>query len=263
MDGVRVETDDGVAVAVVDFISDELRNTLRQQLSTYCHGAVQVAEDSSFYSFQNTMRQFVERYESKAKTIQLGMAGELLTHLLLEQSQFELTSAGIFFNKEEKHIKKGFDLTFYEDSGMVWYGEVKSGEKESGTSNEKAHALLVTAANDLFHKLEPGAPRSRWESALIDAGLTLQSEDATTMKRLLRADATAIQEGLPLPISAVIAAIVFHSPLHCSIDMGQVVATAASLSRAGKFKHLKALAAQQPVFDDLISFIRVELAAIA
>lgn len=260
---MRLVADADVGVVIVDFISDEMKSTLRSNLASYCYGAVRIEEDSTFYSFGSTMLQFIQRFDSKARTVRLGMAGELLIHMLVGEIQFPIASAGIFFNKEERNIKKGFDLTFLEPgSSAVWYGEVKSGETE-GTANDKVHALLTTAANDLVQKLRPGAPRSRWESALLDADLTLQSVEARTMKTLLRADATTFGNGSTPPLNAVLAGVVFHATDHCCIDEDQVRTSAAALVDAAKFRRIKVIAAQQTVFDELVAYIRTELATLA
>jgi len=264
VDNVRIIADRDAVVAVVEQISDELKEHLRARLNEYCYGSTQSREDSDFYSFANTVRQLLERYDSKAKTTQLGMAGELLIHLVLPLSNFELTSGGIFFNKEEKHIKKGFDLTFLErHSPSVWYGEVKSGEIsiDTQTADSKAHELLLEAARDLALKLKADSPRSRWESAIIDAGLALASEDATSMKTLLRRDSSVLETEGQFPANAVLAGVVFHDYIHCEVSGAALSATAQSIARSGKFTKLRVLAAQQAVFDGIIAFLRDELCA--
>lgn len=196
------------------------------------------------------------------------MAGELLVHLVFPGEHFDLTSGGIFFNKEEKNIKKGFDLMFLEGtSSGVWYGEVKSGETSSDPDSDsehstdgKVHSLLMEAARDLASKLRADAPRSRWDSAIIDASLALTSGEADTMKKLLRRDSQVVQAEGQLPANAMLAGVVFHNYEHCEVTEGQVRATATSIAESGKFARVRVVAAQQNVYDGLISFLRSEVA---
>jgi hypothetical protein len=253
-------SDRDLAVAVVDEVSDELKDHLRARLGAYCFGSELAREDADYYSFQETIRQLLERFDAKAPTLQIGMAGELLTHLVLEAVDFGLTSGGVFFNKEEKHIKKGFDLMFLQDgSTAIWYGEVKSGEAPYGTADSKAHQLLLDAARDLADKLNGGASRSRWDSAVIDAGLALASSEATSMKRLLRRDTTVLDAGERFPINAVLGGVVFHDFVHCELTESEIRATSASIAASGKFAKLRIVAAQQSTFVDLINFLRTEV----
>ena len=251
-----------VAVAVVENVSDELKDHLRARLGDYCFGSELAREDAAYYSFSETIRQLLERFDSKAKTLKIGMAGELLTHLVLAAVDFGLTSGGVFFNKEEKHIKKGFDLMFLEDaSPAIWYGEVKSGEAPNASADAKAHDLLLDAARDLAEKLNAGASRSRWDSALIDAGLALASNEATSMKRLLRRDAKVLDDGEQFPINAVLGGVVFHDHSHCELTESKIRATSASIVASGKFARLRIIAAQQSAYEDLVSFLRAEVEA--
>lgn len=259
MDGVRLIGDSVVSVLIVDFVSDGLKGLVQARLSDYCYGASRVMEDTTYYSFEKTVEQFLERFESKHRTTQIGMAGELLVHLLMPMAHPALTNVSIYFNKEERSIKKGFDLTFFEEaSRAVWYSEVKSGEPTDQSADVKAASLLATAASDLASKTRAGAPRSRWESAQLDAGLALNSNEAQTVKALLRRDATVVDDGRDLLVNAVLAVAVFHDPEHCEIDKEAVIGAAQRIAGSNRFQALRVIAAQQSVFDDIIQFLKTE-----
>lgn len=260
MEGVRTIANDDIHIAIVDTVSAELQDLLRADLSAYCYGATRIIEDTNFYSYEKTVLQFLERFRSKSATVRMGMAGELLVHALIGQTAFSITSASVFFNKEERHIKKGFDLTFFaENATRAWYGEVKSGEKSAGSADEKARALLSAASTDLWSKLQPGAPRSRWESALLDADLTLASADAGSMKKLLRSEATLSEDGETFKINAVLAGVVFHTSSCCEITEAGALATATSIIGAARFEQVKIVVAQQQLITDIIDFLESEL----
>lgn len=77
------------------------------------------------FTYKHTIKRFLERYELK-KTIQKGMIGELLTHLLIPQ-YIDFNAISIMKNKEENSIRKGFDIVYTDDNNSIWYCEVKSG----------------------------------------------------------------------------------------------------------------------------------------
>jgi len=248
-----------VSALIVDRISDEMKGLIQARLSDYCYGAIRVLEDSTYYSFEKTVEQFLERFESKHRTTQIGMAGELLVHLLMPMAHPALTNVSVYFNKEERSIKKGFDLTFFhEDTQAVWYSEVKSGEPSNESADSKASSLMMTAASDLASKMTAGSPRSRWESAQLDAGLALTSAKATTVKTLLRRDATLVNDGNDLLVNAVLAVTVFHDSAHCEIDEAVVIQSAKRIAQTKRFQNLRVIAAQQSVFDEIIQFLRNE-----
>ena len=257
VDGIRLIGNSVVSALIVDRVSDEMKNMIHARLNEYCYGAIRVAEDTTYYSFANTVVEFLERFESKHRTTQIGMAGELLTHMLMPMAHPSLTNISIYFNKEERSIKKGFDLTFFEESAQtIWYSEVKSGEPTTESAEVKAVSLMGTAASDLVSKMAAHSPRSRWDSAQLDAGLAIFSDEAKTVKALLRRDATSVNEGNDLLVHAVLAVSVFHDLVHCEIDGSAVIAAAERIAASNRFKDLRVIAAQQTVFDELVQFLR-------
>jgi hypothetical protein len=259
VDGIRLIGNSAVSAVIVDHVSDEMKGMIHARLNEYCYGATRVLEDSTYYSFEKTVEQFLERFESKHRTTQIGMAGELLVHLLMPMAHPSLTNVSIYFNKEERSIKKGFDLTFFHESAQtVWYSEVKSGEPAGESADAKAASLMATAASDLAAKMTAHSPRSRWESAQLDAGLAIRSEEAKTVKALLRRDATVVDDGNDLRVNAVLAVSVFHDLQHCEIDETAVIAAAQRIAASNRFDDLRVIAAQQSVFDEVIEFLRTQ-----
>lgn len=256
--GMRTKIKDDVAVVIVDEVSEELKTQLRDRLADYCFGSARAAEDSDYYSFKRTIRELLERYDTKPLATRIGMAGELLVHVLVAHTHPAITSSAVFLNKEERSIKKGFDLTFHSEAdSSVWYGEVKSGEVgPEGSADKKSISLMTTAALDIADKLGKGATRSRWDSALADAVFTLEGDQATTAKKLLRSDATAAEAGALAIKNVVIAAVVMHEIDHCELDHESVLAAAGNLNPSGRFTAVSALVAQQHDLEVLISHLR-------
>lgn len=260
MRGTTLVETNGVVSLIVDFISPEIGSTLLRRLNTFCYGAEKIQDDMDFYSVKNTLEQFFERYDSKSDKIKTGMIGELLVHLFLDYTHPTLTSSAVFFNKEEKSIKKGFDLTFYESgTESIWYGEVKSSISIPKIASDKADGLLKTADKGLTNMLGAGAQRSRWESALVDADLTLNSKAAISVKSLLRDDAKKLASSQAIHAKAFLAAIVFHDIDHCRIDDTNGHSNNVSTIAGFTYSDIKSVVIQQSTIDEIERLLRDEM----
>ena len=257
MEGTTISgTDRAITVIIVDF-SDEMKNSLRQQFAAFCYGSIRAGEDDEYYSFARTVEVFLTNFDSKAETTQLGMVGELLMHLMHPATHSDLLGAAIYFNKEERNVKKGFDLSFLEaEVGSIWYGEVKTGRvAEAQRAEAKSHDLLMLAARDLHDKLTR-SQQSRWDSAISDADLTLASAEADTVKNLLRTDVLTLEKGTPITRRGFLGALTLHDHEHCQISDEATLRTAATIDAAGKFHDVRILAIQHRDESDILTFLR-------
>lgn len=262
VDGIEVERVDGATIVIVRAISDEFRLHVRDRLAEYCYGATTVGEDTAFYSFEKTVAEFLERYNPKPRKTQLGMAGELIVHVLMPLLHAELTSAAVYFNKEERSIKKGFDLTFLGSSeSAIWYGEVKSGEVSSNSNADaKAAALIDVAASSLSSMLEDVSLLSRWDAALIDTRLTLELGLAKTARDLLRSDSETVRAGGALTKRVLLAGAVMHELGHCVVSTAGVEKIVETIASSELFSEAKILVIQQEALEAVIEHLR-EVAA--
>jgi len=258
MDGIDVEVTEGATLVIVRTISKEFRAHVRERLAEYCYGAVTVSEDLTFYSFEKTVAEFLRRFDPKPRTTQLGMAGELIVHVLMPLLHAELTSAAVYFNKEERSIKKGFDLTFLgSDDTTFWYGEVKSGEvPESSSADEKAASLVELAASSLSSMLDDVDHLSRWEAALTDTRLTLEGGYAITARDLLRSDSETVRQGGAIKKRAVIAGAVMHELDHCEVTNEGMEQILEFISTGDDFADVRILVIQQDALEAVIEHLR-------
>lgn len=156
IDGIQFQVANGCACCHILNLSEQLKMIIRQNLSVVCHGS-QVSDylHSPLYSYQTTIKSFLDRYEKKTPDTKKGMIGEFISHILIISlfDDYEVSSA--FFNLEEKSIKKGFDLLLYkkQDSSM-WITEVKSGNLHKGKNHDQTTKKLLSIAKaDLNHRL--------------------------------------------------------------------------------------------------------------
>lgn len=156
MDGVSFKQVDQYALCCVESFSDELKLALRENLTRICHGTDQASKERAIYKYPATIRHFwSERYSKKPRETQIGMLGELLSHVVILKLFPDFDVVSPFFNMEEKSIRKGFDLLLYEtSSNSVWITEVKSGGRGLGkTSCSATNGLLRLARDDLKKRL--------------------------------------------------------------------------------------------------------------
>ena len=122
---LKKDTENGVYVCYLEEFSDELKEKIREMLSGIWHGTVSSEENQDIYNYKNTIRDFLDRYNSQSDNTKKGIIGELLTHILIPSyiSDFEVIS--VMKNKEERSIKKGFDVVYCDKSiKNIWYCEI-------------------------------------------------------------------------------------------------------------------------------------------
>lgn len=178
MIGVDYCKGDKYAVFIINDLSEDIKESIREQLSLICHGSDYANSGRKTYGYRNTVREFIKRYEKKSEKTQLGMIGELLVHLLIQNYFDEYKSVTPYFNMEERSIKKGYDVVLTEvDSPVLWITEVKSGElHKDKDANQTINDLVGTAKTDLTTRLnEENTPL--WMEAVNGAKISFDSND--------------------------------------------------------------------------------------
>jgi len=210
--GVRhIQKTNQCHLMIIDNFSDEIKDAVRARLCEICYG-LQILQPGSMYTdYKLTLKEFLDRFDTKTPKQQKGIIGELLTHVLLRYYLDNLKPASILFNKEERSMRKGFDLIFLEsEHAKVWYSEVKSGQPTiTATSSSKSLNLLQTARADIINKFT-NAPSSVWLSAVYDSNLTVAENVRPLLQRLLEADAPAKRQD-DFSAAAILVSVVYAS----------------------------------------------------
>lgn len=263
MDGVRVVARADASILILEEVTQEIRDRLNSKLVAYCYGRVRSAEDPDYYSLDTTIEEFFKLYDTKNDETQVGIAGELVVHLLVPHGHEGLVSAALFLNKEESAIKKGFDLTFHdEEDGGLWYGEVKSGRvKGNQTADGKMRELIGTAERGLYGMFTSDPRKKRWDAAQLDADATLHSAQAASVKKLLRADFKIINNGQAPKVRALLCGVVMHAPDLGEIDGKTGSDLIASVVGRARFDNVRLLLIQQSDLEDLVSVLRSTVGA--
>lgn len=85
--GINKEDHDNYVLYFIEYISDELKQEIRNRLATICYGVEQTQSNCGIYSYEETVKDFIHRYKTqkdKSESRKKGMIGELLVHIILE-----------------------------------------------------------------------------------------------------------------------------------------------------------------------------------
>ena len=258
--GIKIEQDDGHALCRIEDLSDEIKEKIRSDLSAISYGASQAASSPDYYSYQNTLKNFLDRYNSKAKDMQKGMIGELLTHILMPIVFESLASLSVYFNKEERSIKKGFDVVYLDmDKNNIWYSEVKSGHRSAADTADKTNSILLERAHtDLKDKFLEGR-QSLWDSAMADVQLVMGEIKGQSAKALLSFDSPLIKKSRKSDDkNAILVSVLYECPSNpCSLKkikgfLDQATAT-------NDFKSIIIFSIQKKTFEKVAEFLEAEV----
>lgn len=195
INGIRIIINPNYSIFYIDDFSTELKQIIREQLQGIWYGFSTVESMSEFYSYKNTLSSFIDRYENKTEETKKGMIGELLSHILLNHQDNNLTSLSILKNKEDRSIKKGFDIIYcHIEHNKLWYSEVKSGRSETGVEDSNTYnTVLLNRSKNGINTMIEEKRQSLWESALIDVSLTIkESEGKLELSKLLADDSPVV-----------------------------------------------------------------------
>jgi len=213
INGVRVLEKLNYSIFYIDNFSDEFKQIIREQLQGIWSGFSKADSLPEYYSYKNTLNSFLERYNPKSPETKKGMIGELLSHILLNYQDNNLTSLSILKNKEEKSIKKGFDIIYcHTIESKLWYSEVKSGKSETGSDNSTQYnKVLLKRAKDGIYNMVNEKRESLWESALIDVDLVIkESEGKLDLAILLSNDSPCMN--IDQKKNVILISVLYHNP---------------------------------------------------
>jgi len=260
IEGVVIEqSEEGNTLCKVEDFGDALKQRIRQNLTAIAHGAATAAEPILQYSYKHTLKSFLERYSSKDENTQKGMIGELLSHVLIPDLFQDLTSLSVYFNKEERSIKKGFDIIYCNLSEKTtWYSEVKSGHKSANDNSDQANAILLErASTDLRTKFSEGRD-SLWNSALTDVTLVLGSEKAVTVKQLLSRDSPLNEANISSQDkNALLISVLYETPEN-PVSIGCLQGFFNELKKNGHFKEVIVFSIQKEAYQSVATFLEEE-----
>ncbi len=243
----------------IDSLSEELKEIIRAQLSSVWYGFAEVEDSPEIHTYKRTLESFLDRYKDKSEKTQKGMIGEMLAHILLNHYMDEFTSLSVLRNKEERSIKKGFDIIYFNNRSLkLWYSEVKSGRRETGgqTSSEYNTILLNRSYVGITEMFEEKRS-SLWDSALIDVKLTISDKkNRLQLKELLDQDSPVHQNDEKKNV--ILISVLYHCPTTEPVDMATITKFSNTITIDGKYAEGIVISIQKKTFEKVAQFLMMK-----
>lgn len=255
--GVRKVENENYSIFYIDFLSDEFKQIIREQLQGIWSGFSEADSLSEYYSYKHTLESFLERFTPKTIETKKGMIGELLAHMLLNNEDNNLTSLSILKNKEEKSIKKGFDIIYcHLEKDKLWYSEVKSGKSE--TENSTSYNLVLQdRAKTGISKMINEKRNSLWESALYDVSAMIkQDEGKLELKKLLSDDSPKLNSNQKKNV--ILISVLYHD-LSDEIEETSVANFLNEINIENVFEDVIIISIQKNAFETVSDFLSSEI----
>lgn len=162
LQGHRETLDDGTILTIleIDTLDDGLRSLIDKYLVAICEG---VYSDSALADVKARVKELFNDKsleEDGYSTWEMGAVAEFFIHLYLNTE--DLKQECLFFNLEERSIKKGFD-GYYSSQSEQWIVESKSGSIDTKGVNHKSKVNEAIA--DLKKKVSGDVKNNPWSNA--------------------------------------------------------------------------------------------------
>lgn len=257
---IELIKDNNITICYIKEFSANFKKHIKDVLTIVCYGpTINNPEDIKYYPFEDTIKSFKERYDSKAEDTKKGMLGELLAHILINLYSDNLKVFSQYFNKEESSIRKGFDVLYIDTlHNCIRYGEVKSGEKlKNKTVSQSNNGLLYNAETDLKDKLTDSSRTVLWDSAKCDANSFMQNmknRQVLNLHELLQQDRnTYISND-----KKVILISICFSDVNDKIDLQEIKNFYARLCKRKYFSETILFSIQKSTFQKIEQFFNEE-----
>lgn len=249
-----------VGIFEIQEISEELKDEIRKKLTLMCYGEDKFQRNPEVYNYKKTLKHFLERYKDKPEATKKGMIGELLVHTIIGCFYEKYKVSSPLFNLEEKSIKKGFDIVFYDTENLsLWLVEVKSGEGGDKGTNQKNTDLLGVANTDMTGKLQADR-EALWHNAINGASIVLASGKLKDgIVSLLEGTLADVQNsGEVGPNQNVVLASVVYNQLSDKLQIDNPGKTQKELEGKSPYKEVRIISLHKSTFEKVSLFLESE-----
>lgn len=161
---VAISDDVTLTILEIDSLDDDLILLMDEYLVSICEG---IYSDSTLVEVKERVKELFRDKSSEDGDYtnwEMGAVAEFYIHLYLNLENFKQEC--LFFNLEERSIKKGFD-GYYTASGDQWVMESKSGSLTTVGISHKSK--LSEAISDLKAKFSGNVKSNPWSNAFNHA----------------------------------------------------------------------------------------------
>ena len=161
---VTLENGTLLTILEIDELNENLSSLMDEYLVSICEGTY---SDSALFEVKARVKDLFKDKSSEDEDYtnwEMGAVAEFYIHLYLNVEKMKQEC--LFFNLEERSIKKGFD-GYYSDEEEQWVMESKSGS--SKTSGISHMSKLSEAVADLKKKFSGDVKNNPWSNAFNHA----------------------------------------------------------------------------------------------
>jgi hypothetical protein len=257
--GLHIETTKALTVIFIENFSSEIQKLIRDQLSGIYHGFAEVEECPDIYSYTFTLSSFLDRFESKSEDTKKGMIGELLAHVIIYAVFNQFSSLSVLKNKEERSIRKGFDIIYYHEGlKNLWYTEVKAGKSKNGSaSSDEYNIALLGRSRDGILDIFESKRSSLWESALIDVKLVVEEGSRRYNIRQLLAKDIPTAKKRDSKKNVILVSVLYHG-MKDKMTIEQITSFYKDVTGQKKFKDVLILSIQKETYEKVAKFLKKE-----
>lgn len=251
MDGVFERKLGQSMIIEIHYLSDELKNKIKEELTSICHGEYALISESIHYSFDETLVELVKHRIPELDIKKIGVVGELLLNVII-RSFTDLKIISPFFNMEERNVKKGFDIIAIDNSQKIWIIESKAGELgQEKNATKKVCERIRTAKNDLNERLNQKNSQL-WLNAIksVRSSLDNNSEKNTIVKILEKTSNTTKSNDKNVVLGGTVFCM-FDS----KIDNEKISELYKSIKDSNIFENLKLIAIQKQTYQAILDYL--------
>ena len=251
MDGVIERKYGKNTIIEISFLSEELKQKIKEELTIICHGEYALISESNYYSFESTLSELINYRIPKRKIKKIGAIGELLLNVII-RTFTDLKIISPFFNLEERNVKKGFDIIAIDDLNKIWIIESKAGELgQERNVTDKVCERIRKAKNDLNKRLNEKNSQL-WLNAIksVRSSLDDRREKATIVKILEKTSNSTISNDK----NVILGGTVFCT-FDSKIDSTKFSELYDSIMNTNIFLELKMIAIQKQTYQAIFEYL--------
>lgn len=252
---LKQDVQKGIHICYVEEFSNELQEKIREALNGVWHGVSNYQENQNIYNYKNTVKDFLDRYQKQSDNTKKGIIGELLTHILIPSYISDLEVISIMKNKEERSIRKGFDIVYSNNSlKNIWYCEVKSGGDIDDLNVDNKNNERLNKAKKGINTMINSDRSIIWDSVLNDIKLTIFDKNTQiNISELLKSDHPNI-ENRNMDRNVVLSSVLYKN-LDTKISYKNLKQYKMNIDNENIFAGLIVFSIQKPTYKKIENFL--------
>lgn len=252
MDGISIiEISNDVTLFEIKYLSDEIKNTIKDKLVEICQGQCAFNSKSIHYSFDKIIKELVQYRIKKRKSHIIGLVGELLLNVVIREF-IDLKIISPFFNMEERSVKKGFDIIAIDSFKNIWIVESKAGEESNSKKISKTIVNKIKEAqNDLYNRLNQ-LNSSIWFNAINGAKVAMfgNNESIAIVNILEDYSNTCTSSDKNVVLGGTVFCL-----CDTNIDVSELHKLKSDVLKANQFCRFKLVAIHKKTFEAVIEYL--------